>query len=798
MAELLENVRCYHCGDQCRDELVIAEDKHFCCTGCKLVYEILEENQLCAYYDFNKAPGHKNEPVTNSRYRYLDEPSVKEKLIRHRSNGEVRITFQIPAMHCSSCIWLLEKLHKIDPGVISSQVNFLKKELLIVFDESKTSLRNIVEMLARTGYEPLLHFDSTGEPVETKKDKGRIIRIGVAGFCFGNIMMLSFPEYFSSGNFIDPALKQFFSYMILLLALPVFFYSSSEFFIKSYRAIRFKSTSIDIPIAIGILAIFLRSAFEIISGTGQGYFDSGSGLVFFMLIGRWFQDFTFDSLAFDRDYKSYFPIAVTTVKNGIEKDVVVSDLQASDRFLVRNNEIIPVDALLLKGAASIDYQFVTGESLPVNIRPGDTIFAGGRQSGGLIELQATKSISQSYLARIWNRGYTDVSPAGFDKIVQAISKWFIIVTFMIALAAGAFWWNTDPHKAINAFTAVLVIACPCALALSAPFTFGNILRILGRNKIYLRNNSTIENLADINTVVFDKTGTLTRNHKSKIIFEGEPLSTEEIKLINSLVRQSSHPLSRLLSKEFDCGCYTTITEYTEQPGSGISGKINNISIRAGNSKFICGNKEPGDTRTKVYISINNVQRGYFVFSNSYREGIKEIADTLSSRNFKLAVLTGDNENERDQLNALFSGKAELNFNQTPEDKLEYIKLLQRSKDGVMMVGDGLNDAGALLQSDVGLSISENTNTFSPASDGIIESSGLQKIPALLSYSKSAVKIIIISFIISLLYNIVGLSYAVTGTLSPLIAAILMPISTISLVLFTVFASTIKGRMLGFR
>ncbi len=797
MSEVVEKLLCYHCGDECRDETIYTDEKHFCCTGCKLVYEILQENNLCAYYDLNNAPGIRQNNLTGKRFNFLDEPSVQQKLIQFKKGHEVRITFQIPTMHCSSCIWLLENFKKINAGVIISEVNFINKELYLVFDEQKTSLRKIVEQLALTGYEPSLHLDAVEQTKKKTTSRSRIIRIGVAGFCFGNIMMLSFPEYFSSGKIVDAGLKHFFSYMNLLIALPVFFYSASEFFAKSFAAIKLRTTSIDIPIAIGIAAIFLRSAYEIISGTGAGYFDSGSGLIFFMLIGRWFQDFTFDSLSFDRDYKSYFPIAITRIKGGSEKDIPVNDLKINDRILIRNNEIIPVDALLLKGQAAIDYHFVTGESIPVSHQPGETIFAGGRQTGSAIELQVTKEISQSYLTQLWNRNFSKNVQSKFEKLVAAISKWFIAGTLLIAFTSAAYWWNTDMQKAINAFTAVLVIACPCALALSAPFTYGNILRILGKNKIYLRNYHTLEKLADVNTIVFDKTGTLTKNNQSQIKFVGEELTAEEKKIIYSLVRQSSHPLSKLLCNEISQHNFYQVKNYIEEAGKGIAGTINSTKVRVGNMVFTNAEPVSNDSNTKVFVSFNNTPRGYFVFANLYREGIKSLATALHHKKYSMAVLTGDNESEKENLSILFSNKAEMRFNQSPEEKLSFINCLHQKNLNVLMIGDGLNDAGALLKSDIGISITENTNSFTPASQGIMDATKLTALVNLLQYSKAAVRIIIISFIISLLYNFVGLSFAVTGTLSPLVAAILMPISTISLVLFTVIASSIKGIALKF-
>ncbi|MEO8148212.1 MAG: heavy metal translocating P-type ATPase metal-binding domain-containing protein [Bacteroidia bacterium] len=792
-------ILCYHCGDDCPNNFIAIDDKLFCCEGCKLVYEILQENNLCTYYNLYEKPGIKTQAVTGNRFNFLDEVTIQQKLISFKNRNEIHITFHIPEIHCSSCIWLLENFQRVDKGVIQSKVNFLKKEVYFVYDETKTSLRKIVEALTSVGYEPSIHLDSIEKKEKRKTNRDRIIRIGIAGFCFGNIMMLSFPEYFSSGNIVDAGLKSFFSYLILLLSLPVFFYSASEFFVKSYQSLKQKTTSIDVPIALGIAAIFIRSSYEIISHTGAGYFDSGSGLIFFMLIGRWFQDYTFDALSFERDYKSYFPVAVTTLKKRIEKSVAVNDLKINDIVLIRNNEIIPVDGTLIKGNAHIDYSFVTGESLPVYVKAGEFIFAGGKQTGSIIELIVTKEISQSHLTQLWNNDVVKSHESKFEKLVKAISRYFIVVTLLIASIAAVYWWNIDVRKAVNAFTAVLVIACPCALALSAPFTYGNILRILGKKKIFLRNYHVVERLADINTIVFDKTGTLTENNSSEIKFVGEDLNEEEQQMIFSLARHSSHPLSKLLAKHFIFKTFLNENKYQEIPGQGITAIINDTLVKAGSDEFILGKKKVSENNfTKVYVSFNEECKGYFVFKNNYRFGLKELAHKLLKNKFRIAVLSGDNNAEKTVLENLLSKHVEMRFDESPSGKLDYINFLHEKKFKVMMIGDGLNDAGALRHSDVGISIADNTNNFTPASDAIMDSSQLENLYKLIAYSKSASHIIIWSFIISLLYNFIGLSFAVTGTLSPLTAAILMPISTVSLVLFTVIASTVKGIVFGFK
>jgi Cu+-exporting ATPase len=799
MAEIKEKLICYHCGDECPDDGISIADKFFCCQGCKLVFEILKENNLCTFYSLNNNPGIKQlKTNTSKHFSYLDDPGILENLISFKNKNNIYITLLIPKMHCSSCIYLLENMQRIENGIISSRVDFLKKEVTIVYDETKTSLSKIAGRLTDIGYEPSIQLDS----LDTKKVKSnknsRIYRIGVAGFCLGNIMMLSFPEYFAGGIVIEPELKIFFNYVILFLALPVFFFSSSEFLVNAYRGIRQKSMGIDIPIALGIVAMFLRSSYEIISQTGPGYFDSMSGLVFFMLVGRNFQDYTFKSLSFERDYKSYFPVAVSTIKNGVENSIPVYKLSVNDKFIVRCNEIIPVDSILLKGIARIDYSFVTGESSPVDINPGERIFAGGKQTGSVIELQVLKEVSQSHLTQLWNRDVSNPDTNGYNNYVKLFSKWFILVTLAIAISAGLFWIGADMHLALNAFTAVLIIACPCAFTLAAPFTFGNILRLLGKNKIYLKNNNTIEKLADIDTVVFDKTGTLTVNKDSGLIYSGIPLSPDEKQIVFTLASQSTHPLSRIISNSFPGFKLSAVNDYNEITGEGLTGIVNGKSIKIGKASFVSNAIEIDSDNaqsSQVFVSIDGLVKGSFSIGNEYRPGIRQTIDKLKKGSYKLCVLSGDNNTEENNLRNIFGKDAELLFNRSPEDKLVFVKSLQQKGRKVLMLGDGLNDAGALRQSNAGISISDDVNNFAPASDGIVDSSVFSQIPSLLKYSKSAVNIITTSFIISLIYNFIGLYFAVEGTLSPVIAAILMPISTVSLVLFTVVSSTVKGHLL---
>lgn len=795
------SVTCYHCGDQC-NEIISVDDKSFCCVGCKQVFLLLNENNLCSYYILDQSPGIKaTGKFVSEKFAYLDDESTAKKIVQFSSEHQVNVTFDLPQMHCSSCVFLLENLHRIEPGIIKSQSNFQRKECFVIFNPQIISLRKVVELLAFVGYEPNISLKSSTEKRISTFNKKRIYRIGVAGFCFSNIMMLSFPEYFSSGHIEQSGLKQTFTWLSLVLSLPVLFYCASGFFESAWKGLRQKFVNIDAPIALAILVTFVRSYFEIVSGKGAGYLDSGTGIVFFMLVGRWFQDKTYDSFSFDRDYRSYFPLGVSVIRERLEKNIPVTQLQKKDRVIIRNEEMIPADAILMKGNANIDYSFVSGENTPVYKATGELIFAGGKQTGSAIELEIVNDVSQSYITQLWNNDIFK-SKKNIDKsFIHPWSKYFTIALFFVATLTVTYWWIIDTSKILPSLTSVLIIACPCSLLLAATFTYGNMLRIFGKNKLFLKNAGVIEAMAKIDTIVFDKTGTITQNHISKVEYEGIPLSEKEYSYIREISYQSSHPLSRIISKAYShlSKSNEIIVDFKEYTGKGIEGTIENQHILMGSSEFV-GNKSleniSQDTGTHVHVAINEIPKGKFTISNQYRDGIPTTVQSLRTSHYHLNVLSGDNNSEKENLQKIFGEKVNILFQQTPQDKLTFIETIQQQNAKVLMLGDGLNDAGALMQSDVGIAVSDNTTQFSPACDAILDGKQVHKLADFLSFSKAGKNIITTIFIVSILYNVVGLSFAVRAALSPMIAAILMPANSISIVLLVTLMSSITARIKG--
>lgn len=785
-----QKVNCFHCGDSVKSELYQTDNLDFCCLGCQSVYLILSSNNLDSYYKYNQHPG-KTQKEKSNHLEYLDEEEIARKLIDFKDGVITKITFFVPSIHCSSCIWLLENLYKINPAIVFSRVDFTKKQANVTFKHNEISLRNVVKLLITIGYEPIITLQDVVKEQKKVNNDALIRKIAVAGFCFGNVMMLSFPEYLGISKY-ENKYAAFFGYINLAIAFPAMLYSGRDYFISAWKSLRQKQLNLDVPLALGIFVLFLRSAIEILTETGAGFSDTLCGLIFFLLIGKWIQERTFYHLSFERDYRSYFPVAVTKITGIEEKPTQISDLEVGDRIMIRNNEIIPADAILLKGDASIDFSFVTGESVPTKKVLGEVVYAGGRQLGQAIELEIVKSVSQSYLTTLWNNENFDDSNHKFKTFANTVSKYFTIVLISIAVFAAAFWMiNHDSTKAWAAFTAVLIIACPCALALSSPFTLSAALSILDKHQFFVKNTATIEKMAKLNELVFDKTGTLSAPNASTMTFSGS-LSDEEKQLVASLCRNSNHPLSIEITKNLNVKTTHPIQDFNEQIGFGLEALINGYLVKIGNAKQV-GIVAPNNADTRVYIKIDNDVLGFFSFEQQWRKNLSTIISDLE-KEYSIHLISGDRNKDKKALSLIFN-EARMHFNQIPQDKLDYIKGLQSSGNTICMIGDGLNDAGALKQANVGIAVSDDINTFSPGCDAILSGSSFQKISKFFTFAKDAVKVIHRSFIISLLYNVVGISFAVQGTMSPLFAAILMPVSTVTIISFTSLSTHYFGKKL---
>ncbi|MFN7140575.1 MAG: heavy metal translocating P-type ATPase, partial [Limisphaerales bacterium] len=606
--------QCFHCGTPVRGASYRKENKAFCCQGCLTVFELLTENGLTDFYQLAGNAGVRVKATTRQeQFLFLDEPSVREKLVNFSNGKLTRVTFRIPSIHCIACVWLLENLFRLKPGIGQSQVNFPLKEVNISFENEKVKLSEVVALLASLGYEPDLKFSDLESPKDNRVSRRIWLQLGVAGFAFGNIMLFSISTYLGLDT---EKFQRLFGYISFVLALPVVFYSAADYWKAAWIGLRQKLLTIEVPIAAGIVAIFGQSTYEVFSATGEGYFDSLAGLLFFLNCGRLFQHKTYERLAFDRDYKSFFPLSVTRKSGAGEESVSLSQLQVGDRLVIRNGELIPADARLVRGKALIDYSFVTGESEPSSKNAGDHLYAGGRQIGEAVEVETVKAVSQSYLTSLWNQdAFRKEKKESLHTLINVFSYRFTKLVFLIATAAAVFWMYFDSSLALKAFISVLIVACPCALALAAPFALGAGHRFLARRNVFLKNPTVIETLARVNSIVFDKTGTLTAAGAGSVAFQGAPLTQEEECAIFSLTRQSTHPHSVRISETLSHQVSEPVRSFNEKTGCGIEGLVDGRELWMGSAAWLKSRgvnvPETSESGSVVHLAIDGGYRGSF-------------------------------------------------------------------------------------------------------------------------------------------------------------------------------------------
>jgi Cu+-exporting ATPase len=777
---------CAHCGDPCTGRTYRHEAAVFCCAGCRTVYTLLHENGLAEFYALDERAGRSQRSKIGQDYDWLEVEELAKRLLSYHDEQRWVIRLELPAIHCISCVWLLERLPRFLPGVRSCMLDVTRKVATIDFDPRRLNLAELARTLAGFGYPPRIHGKRRESP--GAGDRSLLYRIGVAGFCFGNIMLLSFPEYLGLGGYSEDgqgsvlpsgaeSIGNGIGILLLGLSLPVLCYAGTDFFRDAWRGLRAGRVTINVPIAIGMAALTLRSVYEIASGIGPGYLDSLAGLVFFLLLGRWFQGFTFARLRFDRDYHDYFPLGAYRLGgDGTPVAVATEQLTEGDRILVKPGQLIPTDGVLGEaGAREIDYSFVTGEAEPQRVEPGAEVFAGGRATVRALQLSVTRPVDRSYLLQLW-RGQSGREEHLALQPPERLVRMFTAVILLIAVATFGYWYRTDVATAYRAATAVLIIACPCALALATPFAYGTLQRLLGRTGWYLRSAAVLRNLAGVSTFVFDKTGTLMgREAGHRLDTAADPAT---LGVLLGMASRSAHPRSEALCASLAATGVSAavVTNVAETPGGGLVTEYAGHHYRIGQRAF-CGLGE-ADGVTYAVADGREVAKLHPPRPR-LRQGVADMLYELGDSG-NAYLLSGDRPPE----GPFWTGylpEDHVYFGMSPFGKEDFIRRQQDRGRRVLMVGDGLNDAGALRSADVGLAVAETDASFSPACDGIVAAARLSALPLVLRAARRIGWVTAVCYGFAFCYNLVGLWYAVTGTLSPVVAAILMPLSSITIV-----------------
>jgi Cu+-exporting ATPase len=779
---------CRHCGDPCGAHTHRTDAEVFCCAGCASVFALLDQHGLTGFYAAASAPGRSQKAGERrhpSRFATFDEPAVAERLVTSHGD-QCRVTLQTPSVHCASCLWLLEQLWRIEPGVRRAEASLLRRTVTVDFDPSQTSLRRVAEQLAALGYEPVVDAEPVADRVPAIRRR-LYLQLGVAGFAFGNMMLFSIPRYVN-GAPLEPAFQRLFDTLNLLFALPVLLFSASDYFISAARAARARVVTLDVPIALGLLVLFGRSVFEIVTTRGEGFLDSFAGLVFFLLIGRLFQRKAFDAVSFDRTVRSFLPLSVQAVRDGVATRLPIEQLLPGDAIVLRAQEVVPADSTLDQASGLIDYAFVTGEQEPVQVAHGATVQAGGRVVGETLRLVVARAVAHSHLARLWTDSvFARPKRHWLDDVLVRFGRAFTLASLFLAVA-GALWWWPDAGRAAEVATAVLIIACPCALTLAAPLTLGTAMGVLGRSGVYVKAPAVVLDMSRITAAVFDKTGTLTSSG-DRSTADLSAVDDGDRRFIQRLAAHSVHPISRAVAgTPMDTA---GVTGVEEEAGRGLQGLVDARHVALGSAAFIrdvTGHATP-DQEHVVWASIDRGRPIPITLVSIERPGIRNTIQALGATLFT-RLLSGDHAGEAGRWRSVFGDR--MTFGLTPDDKLGAVRRMRAAGHRVLMIGDGLNDAGALAAADVGLAVSDNTACMVPACDAIVSGDRLSDLDAILAYARRARRVIAWCFSLSVAYNLVGLAFALTGHLTPLATAILMPVSSLTIVGLSVGAMRLRA------
>ena len=817
---------CHHCHDRCIDEVITVGEYHFCCNGCLAVYNLISAHDLCDYYDIDHTRSRASlrlGRVDTAQYAVLDKAEVALGLGLMSRGEEASIRLVCPAITCASCLFLLDNLSKFNPAILSSRADFAAKSVTIWFRPDGIQLSEVAGILAKLGYPPLLQPPTADSQGQTDRTASRALlkRLGLAGFCTSNIMMLSFPAYLGLDQLLLRQLQPVFTVLSVLLSIMVVSYSAWPYYTKTWLNMRHGQLSVDFPIALAITTLLFRSLVEVGFQTGTGYFDSLSGLIFLLLIGQWMQTRYYEGLSFGHQLDQFLPFTCQVVSGKDDYSApitrLVSTLKLGELVLIRIGETLPADLKVISAqGAMIDNAYITGESDAILVQEGEEVWAGAKLVAGSLIGRVDKLPQQSYLAQLWKRAnQSSDGKQHSTPLAEAFVRWFVLITLGIALLSAAYWLSTDTGLAINAFTSVLMVACPCALTLAMPFASGQAVSLLASKGLYLKNGQVFEWLAQLNQIVFDKTGTLTDMGQTDGIswYNQAGIKSDVPALVRSLISLAStannHPALLAACKYLRC-CgqgqdpaalkQIHLLHIQQLVGQGLVVSTDHGLFRIGGMEF-CGGVWQGQLETPadgsvVVVAQEETILGYFLFRQPLRPGLLMMMKQLASA-FALSVSTGDSAAGASVLGPIQRLIPSLSvlFNQKPEDKWIYIKKLMEAGNTVLMVGDGLNDGPAMRTATIALAVTQGGHQFNPAADALVSDKALVNLPSYLSFAKSTLKMVTVSFWLSLVYNAIGLSMAVSGHLSPMVAAFFMPLSSLSVVALAVILTRWQAKRL---
>lgn len=794
---------CFHCGlavdERNRVEKVIEnESREFCCHGCSSVCEMIYNSGLQGFYQRTPdglllAPP--PEPPEETRLYDIDE--IQSEFVREMGD-ERDMHLIVEGIHCSACVWLIERSLAKLPGIVDVKVNLANKRLFVRWNNTQIKISEIIEHLGHIGYAATPFNPETAEGNIKKQNRALLLRMAFAAFSMMNLLWVSIALYSGAdrGEF-----KQLFQWVGFLLATPTLFYSGWPFLRGAWSGLRHLNLTMDVPIAIGAVATYSYSVFITLSqsSVGEVYYDTVVNFIFVILVGRFLEAKSKrHAVAATQRLMDLQPRVANVIRENETHIVPIRAIRTGETILVKPGDKIPVDGVILSGQSSVDESLLSGESAAVSKQPGDTLSAGTINVESTLKVEVTATLRNTSLGKIISLvEEAQASKAPIQCIADRIVPWFVAATLFLACLTFSFWYSTGIEYALMAATSVLIITCPCAFGLATPMSIAVASGLAAREGLLIKNGAVLEYLSGIEHFVFDKTGTLTEGKMRvrDIVTQADP--HQLLRKVAQLESLSEHSIARAIVQKAQDESISIdsnrVESFRNSPGMGVSGQLDNQQLVIGNIRWLeASGTDPDSGYVKsaaelekmgfscVHISIDNQHSGFIAIADQLRKDARQLIDNLRQAGIHLTLLSGDRQAVAQAI-ANELGGMDVIAEVLPDQKDRVIKQLQDRGQQVAMVGDGINDAPALIRADVGIAIGSGTDVSMESADIVLLSNELDKIRLASELSRRTLRTIKQNIAMSISYNIIMVPLAMMAYITPLFAAIAMPFSSLAVI-----------------
>ncbi len=783
--------QCYHCGQAVNNSNRItaeveAQERDFCCVGCASVCQTIYGSGMGSFYSQQSGT---ILPAAELEYplEFYDSEAFQNPFLETSEPGTKTITLIAEAIHCAACVWLIERTLSEIPGVVWARVNLTDKRIRLNWRDEEVALSVLMQKLADLGYAAMPYEQNLAEAKANQHNKKILYRIGFAAFTMMNLMWISIAMYTGAA---EGKYYSYFQYLSFALATPTLFYSGWGFLSSAYAGVKNGFLNMDVPISIGALTTYIYSTYVLFgnSSSTEVYFDTVVNFIFVILIGRYLEASSKRSALSASSSLQQLQPKVALVKDG-EQEVItpISNIKIGDIVLIKPGERIAVDGQVVKGHSSVDESLLTGESLPVSKAVDDEVFAGSVNANGAMEVSVTKLSRDSALSKIVDLvENTKQTKSSIVCTIDRIIPYFVAITITLAIATFIYWYKEDFDLALLSGVSVLIITCPCAFGLATPMSIAVASGVAAKKKILVKNGDALEVLDKVDNIVFDKTGTLTSGTFSVSQVVSEQDHGHFIQLLSSLEKNSEHPLAKAVVAANESDELLSVEDFEVVPGSGVGARIGSTHYRVGNLGFMLAAPSAAFAQTAleleqqghtcIWCQDDQQILGFVALKDQVKVDAKTAVAQLKAMGKRVSMLTGDSEHVA-QCVAQELGIDQVIAGVLPADKAAHVAQIQQTGT-TLMVGDGVNDAPALVQADTSIAIGSGSDISAQHADIVVLKPTLSPIVEAIRLAKNTQTTIKQNIVFALAYNAVMVPLAMMAKATPLFAAIVMPISSL--------------------